>query len=56
MEGTTKSERAEQIRKKINESPLKGRCYLISRRWWTELLAYFGWPTPDNDFGKYFSH
>ena len=56
MEGTSRVERANQIRQKIEGSPLRGLCFLISRRWWTELLAYFGWSTPDNDYSSRILH
>ena len=42
---TTRILQAQEISAKIQNKPLKDRCYMVDISWWRALTRYLGWNT-----------
>ena len=45
---TTRILQAQEISAKIQNKPLKDRCYMVDIGWWRTLTRYLGWNTQSN--------
>ena len=45
---TTRILQAQEISHKIQNKPLKDRCFMVEIQWWRALTRYFGWTASSN--------